>query len=125
MRRAARVGDVWYPIGNNDTRPLNTLERYAAAVTRLRAYAEAAGRDPADVGLAYKCLKYNENEAVMLDGGERQAFSGSADEIADDIKRFADLGLENLTLALSAPSLEETLARMERFAEEVMPKTKG
>ena len=61
----------------------------------------------------------------MLDNGERQVFSGSTDEIADDVKRFEDLGLENLTLGLTAPSLEETLARMERFAEEVMPKTTG
>ena len=125
MRRAARVGDVWYPIGNNETYPLNTVQRYADAAIRLRAYAEREGRDPADVGLAYKCLKYNENEAVMLDNGERQVFSGSTDEIADDVKRFEDLGLENLTLGLTAPSLEETLARMERFAEEVMPKTTG
>ena len=125
MRRAARVGDVWYPIGNNETYPLNTVQRYADAAIRLRAYAEREGRDPADVGLAYKCLKYNENEAVMLDNGERQVFSGSTDEIADDVKRFEDLGLENLTLGLTAPSLEETLARMERFAEDVMPKTTG
>ena len=125
MRRAARVGDVWYPIGNNDTHPLNTVQRYAEAANRLRDYTQRADRDPASVGLAYKCLKYNENEAVMLNNGERQVFSGSTDEIADDVKRFEDLGLENLTLGLTAPSLEETLARMERFAEEVMPKTTG
>jgi probable F420-dependent oxidoreductase len=36
MRRAARLGDGWYPIGVNPRHRLDTMARYRAAVERLR-----------------------------------------------------------------------------------------
>jgi probable F420-dependent oxidoreductase len=47
LRRAARLGDGWYPIGTNSTYPVDTPERVSYALARLRHYAEEAGRDPA------------------------------------------------------------------------------
>ena len=34
LRRVARLGDGWYPVGNNPQEPLDTPERYAAKRTR-------------------------------------------------------------------------------------------
>jgi hypothetical protein len=36
IRRTARLGDAWYPIGTNPSFPLDSLARYQAAVARLR-----------------------------------------------------------------------------------------
>src|SRR5437660_1351613 len=36
LRRAARLGDAWYPIGSNNRHLLDTLPRYRAGIDRLR-----------------------------------------------------------------------------------------
>ena len=52
MRRAARHGDAWHPIDSNPRHRLDTLERMANGITRLRQLAEDEDRDPATVGVA-------------------------------------------------------------------------
>ena len=47
LRRVARLGDAWYPIGMNPTYPVGTVEQMSESLSRIRAYAEEAGRDPA------------------------------------------------------------------------------
>src|SRR5262249_39288470 len=54
MRRAARIGDGWYPIGANPQHRLDTMARYRAAVERLRKLAADVGRDPASVAVAFR-----------------------------------------------------------------------
>src|SRR5579864_1217995 len=54
LRRAARLGDAWYPIGSNNRHLLDTLPRYEAGIERLRRMAAAAGRAPEAVALAYR-----------------------------------------------------------------------
>jgi alkanesulfonate monooxygenase SsuD/methylene tetrahydromethanopterin reductase-like flavin-dependent oxidoreductase (luciferase family) len=49
LRRAARLGDAWYPIGSNNAHLLDTLPRYRAGIERLRRGTEAAGR-PREAG---------------------------------------------------------------------------
>ena len=44
LRRAARLGDAWYPIGTNNAHLLDSLPRYRAGIERLRRATEAAGR---------------------------------------------------------------------------------
>src|SRR5882757_929121 len=36
MRRAAKFGDAWYPIGSNQKSPLDTLARYRTGIGRVR-----------------------------------------------------------------------------------------
>ena len=47
MRRAARVGDAWYPIGSNKAHMLDTLPRLEAGIAKMRDLTAKAGRDPA------------------------------------------------------------------------------
>jgi len=49
LRRAARFGDAWYPIGSNSKHLLDTLPRYRAGIARLRQLTAEAGREPASV----------------------------------------------------------------------------
>src|SRR6516162_4280046 len=58
MRRVARIGDGWYPIGANPQHRLDTMARYRAAVERLRKLAADVGRDPASVALAFRVHRH-------------------------------------------------------------------
>jgi probable F420-dependent oxidoreductase len=119
LRRAATLGDGWYPIGNNPKFPLDTLERYRSGVARLRAAAEAAGRDPASLDLAYWVHMYNPRGREALGGG-RALGSGEPGAVVDDIHALAALGVRHLVFSVHGATLDETFARMERFANDVM-----
>ena len=122
MRRAARLGDAWYPVGINPNNPLDTPERFAAGVGKLAACTREAGRDPADVAMAYNVIWYNDEQAHRLDDGQRRMLTGTRGEIGDDVMRMRDLGLSHLVINMQRKSLDATLARMERFANDIIPK---
>ena len=115
LRRAARLGDAWYPIGNNPRFPLQTLEQLSASVSRLHRYAEDAGRDPSEIGLAFSVVRWNDRQEETLPDGKRRMFTGTPERIAEDISSFEQLGVRHLMFGFQADSLEETLEGMERF----------
>ena len=121
LRRAARLGNAWFPIGNNPAYPLQTPEQYAQAVARLRQYAGEYGRDPASLDLAYSVPGYDEHTAHTLPSGRRRPFTGTPGHIASDIRAFASLGVRHMMLGFQAPTLEDTVKRMEFFAREIRP----
>ena len=121
IRRAARLGDGWYPIGSNPEFPLNTLARYKAAVGSLRAEAEQNGRDSTKIDLAYWANWYRENQMVTTDNGDRHLMTGNANAIADDIARLGEVGVRHCLFNFQRDTLAESIAAMERFAADVMP----
>ena len=122
LRRAARLADAWYPIGNNPRYPVGTAEQLSEYLSRLRAYATEAGRDPSQIDVAYSGGPYNDREAQYRPDGERRTFTGSAEQIADDIKRFEDLGVSYMMLGFpGGSSRDQGLERMERFTNEARP----
>jgi probable F420-dependent oxidoreductase len=123
LRRAARLGDGWYPIGDNPKFPLDTLARYRDGISRLGAAAESAGRDPSTIDLAYWVYAYSPKPREALGGGPA-LLCGEAQAVIDDIARMAELGVRHLVFSLLARTLDETLANMDRFAAEVMAKDK-
>ena len=129
LRRAGRLADVWYPISSNPRYPMATPEQVSDGITRVRHHAERAGRDSSAIGLAYNTLFYSEPEPHILPNGERRCFTGSPEQIAEDIKAWEDLGTSYLMIGfhrnLDTDSLEEILERMERFATKVMPLVQG
>ncbi len=125
LRRAGRLGDVWYPIGNNPRFTVATPSDYLESVTRLRRAAEEMGRDPSTIGLAYSASWLNDREAQRLSNGDRRLLTGSPDQVADDIKAFADIGVHHFMFNFQRDTLEETLARMERFATTVRPRVES
>ena len=56
LRRTARLGDAWYPGSRNPKHRLDTPERLADGIARMRAMATKQGRDPATVDIAYVVL---------------------------------------------------------------------
>jgi len=50
-------------------------------------------------------------------------FRGAASEVMQDIKEYQVLGVSHFIFDLTPPDLRGQLAMMERFADEVRPKT--
>ena len=98
-----------------------TPSDYLESVTRLRRSAEEAGRDPSTISLAYSTSWLNDREAQRLPNGERRLLTDAPDQVADDIKSFADIGVRHFIFNFQRDTLEETLARMERFATVARP----
>jgi len=114
LRRVARLGDGWHPVGANPAVPLRPPE-LRALLDDLRRLTEAEGRDPSKLTISYKAPIYDSGRGV--DGGaERRPFSGSQQAIADDIGTFAGLGVSELIFDFRSDSLAESLDRMARFA---------
>jgi len=120
LRRAARLGDGWYPIGSNPRFPLDTLTRYRDAIERLRALTRDAGRDGSQLALAYRCARHGSAVEGRTESGERRLFAGGAAEIAEDLRTFRDLGVTAVDFGLGGPTLDDALTRMKRFRDDVL-----
>jgi alkanesulfonate monooxygenase SsuD/methylene tetrahydromethanopterin reductase-like flavin-dependent oxidoreductase (luciferase family) len=114
LRRAARLGDGWHPVGANAAVPLPPSE-LRGLLDELSRLTEAEGRDPKSLTISYKAPVYDVGQR-QLPGGERRPFSGSAAQVANDIAAFARLGVSEIVFDFRSESLAESLERMESFA---------
>ena len=122
MRRAAALGDGWYPVARNPRHPLDTVDRFGAAVSRVRQMTEEAGREPDSLDVAYLMITVPEFTPQEAADGGRRLFTGPAETIVDDIGHFTDLGMNHLITSFQTTDLNETTDRMAAFAEKVMAK---
>jgi probable F420-dependent oxidoreductase len=113
LRRAARLGDGWHPVGANAAVPLPPSE-LRQLLDELYRLTEAEGRDPKSVTISYKAPVYDLSQR-QLPGGERRPFSGGPAQIAEDIAAFARLGVSEIVFDFRSESLAESLERMESF----------
>lgn len=120
LRRTARLGDAWYPIGTNPANPLDSLARFKANVARLRKMTQEAGRKPDAVGLALRCTAFGETVPAKAGDGERRLFSGKPAEIAADIKALRDMGVGHLDFGFGGATVEAMLGEMQKFQKEVL-----
>jgi probable F420-dependent oxidoreductase len=120
LRRTARLGDAWYPIGSNPSHPLDSLARFRGGVEKLRKLASEAGRDPTSIGLVFRFPKYGTSLPDKAGDGERRLFSGTPDALAGDIKDLAALGVGAVDMSFGGATVAEMLAEMKRFKSEVM-----
>jgi alkanesulfonate monooxygenase SsuD/methylene tetrahydromethanopterin reductase-like flavin-dependent oxidoreductase (luciferase family) len=120
LRRAARLGDAWYPIGSNNAHLLDTLPRYRAGIERLRRGTEAAGRPREAVALTYRVKRYGDAVPPRASDGRRRLFSGSDAELIDDIRALRDLGVGAIDFDFERPGEEAVIAAMRAFRERVL-----
>ena len=116
IRRAAELGDAWHPVGAIPATPLEPGELADSLVT-LRRYAESAGRNPDNIQVSMKAPLY---DAATDGDGNRRRFSGSPEEVLEDVHAYSEAGATNLIFDFRSPSHNETEERMTRFAEEIM-----
>jgi len=125
MRRAGALGDGWYPGSSNPANRLDTAERLGAGISKVRALAADAGRDPAALDVAYVVQWPVDWTAQTGSDGKRRFLTGSAADMAEDASTLAGLGVSHVSLRLQAPSLQATIDRIQRFGEEVIPLVDG
>jgi hypothetical protein len=79
---------------------------------------EAEGRDPRTLTISFKAPIYDVDRPVVA-GEDRRPFSGSSDQILDDIETYARLGVSELIFDFRSERIADSLERMERFAKNV------
>ncbi len=118
LRRTARLGDGWHPVGAIAASPLPPQEMRAHLET-LKQMTEAEGRDFKSLTISYKAPRYD--SGVPDRDGSRRSFSGSAHEIAGDIRSFAAIGVHELIFDFRGQTIAGSIEGLQRFAAEVMP----
>ena len=113
QRRAGEYGDAWFPYFVRMT-PRELKRRF----DNVRRAAEKAGRDPEAVRLNC-CLPIELSEKPL--GWEEDRLRGSAEQIAEGIRGYKEIGVEHLALQFMVPRWPERIEQIERFAREVMP----
>jgi len=120
LRRTARLGDAWYPIGTNPANPLDSLPRFKTQVARLRKMTAEAGRKPESVGLTLRVTVFGESAPAKADDGARRLFSGKPAELAADIRALRDLGVGCLDFGFGGSTVDAMLGEMQTFRQDVL-----
>jgi probable F420-dependent oxidoreductase len=121
LRRTARYGDAWYPIGTNNKHPLDSIELLAVGREKLQAMIAAAGRDPNTVATALRFKRFGDEVAAKATDGNRRLMHGTPAQMAADLRALRDLGVAAIDIDIEKPTEAESLARLTRFKEEVWP----
>ena len=116
LRRTARLGNAWHPVGAIPASPMEP-EELAENLAYLHRHAERAGRDPSEIQVSMKAPLY---DASSDEAGNRRRFSGSPDAVLQDIQAYSDVGVTHLIFDFRSPHHAETEERMSRFSEQVM-----
>jgi probable F420-dependent oxidoreductase len=119
MRRAARIGDVWYPIGSNNANMLDTLPRLQAGIARLHDLTRQAGRDPAKIGVAYR-IKRHGQPAPLASDGHRKLFTGSIAHVIEDIVALRELGVTAMDFDFEGRDTDKAIEEMKKFRDKVL-----
>jgi len=118
LRRAAELGDGWFPIGGNPSFPLSNTWQPSEAISRLRREITKAGRNPGDVRIGYLAQDFELNDESIPD--KERAFAGNYRKILADTREFESLGVSFVALSFLRENLDKTLAYTEKFAKEVL-----
>jgi len=121
LGRVVRLGEGWYPASNNPQHRLDTAERLAKGVSELARVAESAGRDPKSIDVGFLVLWPVDWTDQKMADGTRRLLTGRPEDMAADVASLARAGVRHLCLSFQTPSLAQTLERMQRFAEDVIP----
>jgi probable F420-dependent oxidoreductase len=119
MRRAARIGDAWYPIGSNNAHLLDTLPRLTAGIARIREMTKAAGRDPNAMGVVYRVKRHGQPAPLATDG-HRKLFTGTVANTIEDIAAVRQIGVTAIDFDFEGRDAAKSAADMKKFRYEVL-----
>lgn len=116
LRRAARLGDGWMPIGLRPPALLQPPEM-GEKIARLRTLLREANRaeDAVTISLTVPFA------VTKTPASPRALMHGSPEEIASDLRRYQALGVQNININLPGFAINEQVEAMEQFAREVVP----
>lgn len=111
LRRAARRGDGWLPQGV----PEMGMEKAIAFIREERR--RSLGDEPIELGMNSPWLYIGK---ASFDLGSN-SFTGSAEEIAGDLRQRRNLGVSHIGVRFRSRSCDELIDQIERFGAEVGP----
>ena len=115
IRRAAKYGDGWMPIGLRPPAILDP-EELGGKIAQLRKLTVEAGRSEDAVELTFSTsVVFNDSDI-----SSRELMQGRPEQIAADIRQYQDLGVSNFIIGLQGNTVPELQENMERFSREVM-----
>ena len=114
FQRVARYGQGWLTLALSP-------QQIAAKLPVLRRVCEEVGRDPDEIevsaGVSVQFLDITQDA-----GGERPPFTGTPQQIVDDIHYCQEIGITELRLMLPGADTNAVISTGQRFADEVMSK---
>ncbi|MFF9781423.1 MULTISPECIES: LLM class F420-dependent oxidoreductase [Streptomyces] len=115
VRRAAERGDGWLPQGDR-------REQLPGQITRLRRLREAAGiEEPVVIGTIAEPLYVGEPGWAV----GRRTLSGAPERIADSLREYRAMGVQQIQVRFRSRSREELTDQMLAFGAEVAPLLNG
>src|SRR5262245_7056121 len=111
IRRAARIGDGWQPLGLSP-------EALGPGLATLREEARAAGRDPARIPVSIAM-------SLAAARAGRHTLGTKPAEIIQNAKAYAKLGVETLIISATTSEPRQARAALEMVAREVAPALGG
>jgi alkanesulfonate monooxygenase SsuD/methylene tetrahydromethanopterin reductase-like flavin-dependent oxidoreductase (luciferase family) len=110
MRLAARYGDIWSGFATESSHP----DWFIPMLQRLDEACEAVGRDPGSIGRSIGVIVEPGDKSTAEEVGWSIPLGGPAAAIAEEIARFAELGLTRVELILW-PGTEEDIDTIEEI----------
>ncbi len=118
LRRVAKYGDGWQPVGATSASPLPP-EEFQGLLDELKQMTEAEGRNFDDLFICFKAPSYDPGR--VPEGHERLLFTGEPERIAEDIRTYEAMGVEEVVFDFRSPPASKTIENMEHFMKEVAP----
>jgi probable F420-dependent oxidoreductase len=107
IRRAARLGDGWQPLGMSP-------EALGQGMATLREEARACGRDASKIPISIAM-------SMAKARAGRHALGTTPDEIIKNAESYARVGVETLVISANTGDPNEARAALEMVAREVLP----
>ncbi|MDD9929534.1 MAG: LLM class flavin-dependent oxidoreductase, partial [Rhodospirillaceae bacterium] len=118
LRRTAKYGDGWQPVGATSASPLHPPE-FKQKLDELRAMTEAEGRSYDELTISFKAPSYD--PGMVPEGDDRLLFTGTPERVAEDLRAYKDLGVHEVIFDFRAPPVSQTIENMDQFMKEVVP----
>jgi hypothetical protein len=114
----AKYADGWHPVGATSASPLPPRE-FQGLLDQLKTMMEAEGRDFDELTISFKAPSYDPGR--VPEGHDRLLFSGEPERIAEDIRAYEAMGVEEVVFDFRTPPAAKTVENMEHFMREVVP----
>jgi probable F420-dependent oxidoreductase len=111
MKRVARMANGWNPAGV----PIAGMQQIWAAIQKM---AEEAERDPAELSMIVRANLFITESPL---GNDRFVFTGSVDQIREDLAECEKIGAEEVFLEIGFTPGGQSLSNWEKLLDEFRP----
>lgn len=118
LRRVAKYGDGWHPVGATSASPLPPTE-FQGLLDQLKQLTEAEGRDFEALTISFKAPSYDPGR--IPEGHDRLLFTGEPERIAEDLRTYKDMGVDEVVFDFRSAPASKTVENMDHFMKEVAP----